>query len=380
MSAPFGPLGGGFHPREASASSGAAGSASAALEVVEPGLAVTVQDRGRFGYRDIGVPVSGALDPVLLAAANALAGNGPDAAGLEVVMSGPALKAASGTVRVALAGDMGGRVVRARGQVLGVAPWSTATLAPGDSIQVGAVTRGVGYVAVSGGVAVAEELGSRSTYRRAALGGVQGRPVAVGDRLPCGEAQGDPWLERCSPVPLAHEDGPIRVILGPQQEHFTAAAVEAFLSQPFTVSRDMDRMGMRLEGVQLTHNALGAEIVSDGVVPGSIQVPANGQPIILMADCQTSGGYPKVATVIRADLPRLGHARPGTVLRFASVSQVEAAAARHALAHRLAQWVGGLESFRPPGFIDETTLYGGNLISGMVRGDEPARPEAWSAA
>ena len=345
-------------------------SISAALEVVEPGLAVTVQDRGRVGYRDIGVPISGALDPVLLAAANALVGNAPGAAGLEVVMSGPAVKAVSGTVRVALAGELGGRVLRARGQVLTVAPWSTATLDPGDSLQVGAMARGVGYVAVSGGVAVAEELGSRSTYRRAALGGVRGRPLMAGDRLPCAGVQGDPWLDTRSPAPFLHADGPIRVIPGPQQDHFTAAALEAFLGQPYTVSRDMDRMGMRLEGPQLAHSERGAEIVSDGVVPGCIQVPANGQPIILMADCQTSGGYPKIATVISADLPRLGHARPGTVLRFASVSQAEAAAARQDLAHRLALWVGGLESFRPAGFIDDAALYGDNLISGMVRGDE----------
>jgi 5-oxoprolinase (ATP-hydrolysing) subunit C len=347
---------------------------SGVLEVVESGLAVTVQDRGRFGYRDIGVPVSGALDPMLLAAANALLGNPAGAAGLEVTLAGPGLKALSGTLRVALAGEMGGRVLRARGSVLPVAPWSTITLASGDSLEVGAVARGIGYVAVSGGVAVAEELGSRSTYQRAALGGVSGRALDAGDRLPCGEVQGDPWLECRSPAPLVHEEGPIRVILGPQDDHFTDAALEAFLSRPYTVSRDMDRMGMRLEGPALTHSELGADIVSDGVVPGAIQVPANGQPIVLLADCQTTGGYPKIATVIRADLLRLAHARPGTVLRFASVSQAEAAAARRALAERLSRWVAGLESFQPPGVVDDAALYGGNLISGTVRGDEPPWP------
>lgn len=343
---------------------------SALLEVVDSGLAVTIQDRGRSGYRNIGVPLSGALDPLFLAAANALLGNAPEAAALEVLMSGPSLKVLSGDVRIALAGPLGAKVLSTRGNVLLVQPWSTATLFPGDTLQVGGAAGGVGYVAISGGFAVPEVLGSRSTYQRAALGGVGGRALAVGDRLPCGEVQGDLWLETRSAEPLTHEEGPIRVILGPQQDHFSAEAIDDFLSQPFTVTRDMDRMGMRLDGVRLAHNERGAEIISDGVVPGSIQVPANGHPIVLLADCQTSGGYPKIATVIRADLPRLGHARPGMVLHFQSVTAAEAALARHAEADRLAQWAGQLESFRPPGVINEEALYGGNLISGAIRGDE----------
>jgi biotin-dependent carboxylase-like uncharacterized protein len=348
--------------------------------VLEPGLGVTVQDRGRVGYRSIGVPVSGALDPLLLAAANALAGNAADAAALEVALAGPALRVLAGTVRLALAGELGGRAIRAGGQAMAVAPWSSATLTPGDSLQLEAVARGIGYLAVSGGVAVAEVLGSRATYRRASLGGVAGRPLAAGDRLPCGEVSGEPWEERRSPVPLVHGEGPIRVIPGPQAEHFTAAALEAFLSRPFTVSRDMDRMGLRLEGPPLAHSALGAEIASDGVVPGAVQVPASGQPIVLLADCQTTGGYPKIATVIRADLPRLAHLRPGAVLGFAAVTPAEAAVARRARAETLARWVAGLESFRPPGAIDQAALYGGNLVSGAVRGDEPAPSDPWSAA
>jgi len=343
---------------------------SALLEVVDSGLSVTVQDRGRPGYRSIGVPLSGALDPLFLAAANALLGNEPGAAALEVVMSGPSLKVLSGSARVSLAGALGAKVVSARGVVLALAPWSTATLFPGDLVQVGGVSGGVAYVGISGGVKVPTMLGSRSTYQRAALGGVSGRALAAGDRLPCGHVQGDPWLESRSPQPLAHEEGPIRVVLGPQQEHFTAGALRAFLSEPFVVTREMDRMGMRLDGARLEHNERGAEIVSDGVVPGAIQVPANGHPIVLMADCQTSGGYPKIATVISADLPRLGHARPGTQLHFQSVSVAQAALARRAQADRLALWVGNLVSFRPPGVINEEALYGGNLISGAVRGDE----------
>lgn len=344
---------------------------TAAVEVVEAGLAVTVQDRGRSGYRSLGVPLSGALDPELMAAANALLGNDPAAPVLEVCLGGPALKALSGTVRVALAGEVGGQVVNGRGQVLQVLPWQTATLFPGDVIRIGGCPGGVGYVAISGGFQVTSQLGSRATYLRAALGGVHGRALAVGDRLACHPLTGDPWLEYRGRDPWRSGEGPIRVLLGPQDDHFTAAALAAFLGRPWRVTRDMDRMGIRLDGERLAHNEKGAEIVSDGVAPGSIQVPASGQPIVLLADCQTSGGYPKIATVISADLPRLAHLRPGDEIRFAAVDH---AAAREALARRrqeLAQWIEAIESFRPPGVIDEAALYGGNLVSGAVRGDEP---------
>jgi biotin-dependent carboxylase-like uncharacterized protein len=343
---------------------------SGVVEVVDTGLAVSIQDRGRTGYRNIGVPVSGALDPVLMAAANALVGNASEAAVLEVGLSGPSLKALSGTARVGLSGEMGAQIVNTRGQVLKVAPWQTATLFPGDIIRIGGVSHGVGYVALSGGVQVPAQLGSRSTYLRAAIGGVQGRAPKVGDRLQCEAVRGDPWLESRGRAPWHHERGPIRVILGPQEDHFTPQAVASFLTRPYAVTRDMDRMGLRLEGEKLAHNEKGAEIVSDGVAPGTIQVPANGQPIVLMADCQTSGGYPKIATVIRADLPRLAHLRPGDELRFVAVSHAEAATALREQVRRLAEWNSAIQTFRPPGVIDEAALYGANLICGAVRGDE----------
>ena len=343
---------------------------SAVVEVVDSGLAVSIQDRGRTGYRNIGVPVSGALDPVLMMAANALVGNPEDAAVLEVGLSGPSLKALSGTVRIGLAGDLGAQLVNTRGQVLKVQPWQTATLVPGDILRIGGVSQGVGYVALTGGVQVPAQLGSRSTYLRAAIGGVQGRAPKVGDRLQCEAVRGDPWLESRGRAPWHHERGPIRVILGPQEDHFTPQAVANFLTRPYSVTRDMDRMGLRLDGEKLAHNEKGAEIVSDGVAPGTIQVPANGQPIVLMADCQTSGGYPKIATVIRADLPRLAHLRPGDELRFVAVSHAEAAKALREQVQRLADWVGAIQTFRPPGVIDEAALYGANLICGAVRGDE----------
>lgn len=343
---------------------------SAIVEVVEGGLGVTIQDRGRRGYRNIGVPLSGALDPGLMTAANALLDNDRDAAVLEVCLAGPTLKALSGTVRIALAGELSAQVVTARGRVLKVEPWRTVTLFPGDVARIGSVARGVGYVGISGGFRVEEQLGSCSTYVRARIGGADGLPLRAGLRLPCATLSGNPWLESCGTLPWPADEGPIRVIAGPQDDHFTPAALAAFFSQPYTVTRDMDRMGIRFEGDKLVHNELGAEVVSDGVAPGSIQVPANGQPIMLLADCQTSGGYPKIATVISADLPRLAHVRPGDTVRFVAVDHARAAAAARELAGRVAQWCAAVGTFCPPGVVDETALYGGNLISGVIRGDE----------
>ncbi|MEO6973093.1 MAG: biotin-dependent carboxyltransferase family protein [Rhodoferax sp.] len=349
---------------------------SAQLEVIAGGLLVALQDRGRFGYRQLGVPVSGALDPPLLAAANALVGNAGDAAALEILLTGPTLKVRAGRVRISLAGEIDAKVQTAQGKPLRIEPWSTVTLGPGDTIRIGAVAAlsasgpGIAYVGISGGVEVPSMLASRSTYARAALGGLNGRAIAAGDLLPCRGIAGDAMLEFRGPGPLRCAEGPIRVVPGPQADHFTDEALQAFFSQPFTVTRDSDRMGMRLEGpVPLTHSALGADIASDGVTPGAIQVPANGQPIILMADCQTVGGYPKIATVILADLGRLAHVRPGMPLRFQSVTLAEAAAARAAQAQQLAHWIAGITSFRPPGVFDEAALYGGNLVSGMIRAE-----------
>lgn len=340
---------------------------SGLLEVIDAGIGNGIQDAGRLGYRSIGVPLSGAADRLLLACANRLLGNHDAAAGLEIALVGPRLQAVSGTVRVALAGAVTARVIRRDGGLLDLAGWQTATLFAGDAIALGAAPGGVAYLAVSGGFAVPPQLGSRSTYARAKLGGVAGRALVAGDLLPCGAVSGDPWLEYRSEDPFAHPAGPLRVILGPQDDYFEPAALAAFLGEPFTVSREADRMGMRLNGPVLTHRAdKGADIVSDGVAPGAIQVPANGQPIVLLADAQTVGGYPKIATVIAADLPRLAHLAPGAPLRFAAVTVAEAREIYRRQAGIFAAWCGKIVSFRPPGVIDEAALYSTNLVSGMI--------------
>jgi biotin-dependent carboxylase-like uncharacterized protein len=336
-----------------------------AVEIVQPGVANTVQDGGRRGWRQFGVPLSGAADPVLMAGANRLLGNAADAAAIELPLAGPSLRASDGPVRVALAGNVAAKLLRGDGSQLDVGPAQTVTLRRGDSLAVGAVRAGVAYLALAGGCRVPSQLGSRSTYARARLGGVAGRALVAGDRIECGAPAGDVGVEWRAPAPFVHDDGPIRVLPGPQDDAFAAEAMATLTTQPYRVGRDSDRMGLRLEGPRLVHRG-SADIVSDGIAPGAIQVPGNGQPIVLLADAQTVGGYTKIATVIRADLPRLAHARPGSELRFAVVTRAMAFAALRAQAAALERWLQTVQPYRLPGSLDLQALRENNLVSGAI--------------
>jgi allophanate hydrolase len=197
------------------------------------------------------------------------------------------------------------------------------------------------------------------------MGGFEGRAIATGDRLNiCRRgSQTAPSLQLPQAPPL--DPGPIRVLAGPQRDYFTDAAWNALVSNEYTVTREADRMGLRLDGPLLEHDpALGADIVSDAVTPGAIQVPGDGRPIVLLADCQTVGGYPKIATVIHADLRRLGHLLPGQKLHFSAVTIDEALAARRNAAHALAASIGGIRLVAAEFNLD--ALYGANLIDGVI--------------
>lgn len=335
------------------------------IEVLEAGAATTVQDAGRSGFRRLGIPASGALDGLWLACANALVGNAPGAAGLECRLLGPTLRVQRGPLRLALAARVAARIVRAEGHREDLAPWRSATLAPGDTLRLGATGGAVAYLAVAGGIDLPAQLGSRATYPPAGLGGVGGRALRAGDALPCAPAAGD--LERAAAPPRLHDGGPLRIVAGPQEAHFSAAARAGLAGDEYRVGRDCDRMGMRLDGPRLDHDpARGADIVSDGVAPGAIQVPGDGRPIVLLADCQTVGGYAKIATVIRADLPRLAHLLPGEALRFRYVGLAEARAALMAQTQRAAAWAAAIRSIAGGGAADESLLASANLVSGMV--------------
>lgn len=340
-----------------------------AFRVLSPGLLTTVQDRGRIGFQSQGVPVSGALDLVSFEAANAIVGNAPDTEALEMAYQGLSIVLEAESMRVAFVGaDAQIEVVSAAGAARRVPVQQSVRLVRGDVLKIGAFTgSAVGYLAIEGGIDVPPFLGSRSTLTRGGIGGFKGRALAAGDvvglrvaSVPERDEMRLPRLDFSIPERL-------RVVLGPQADYFSAAAVETLLSATYTITQSSDRMGMRLDGPRLEHT-LGFNIVSDGIAPGTIQVPGNGLPIILLADRQTTGGYPKIATVVSADLPALGRKRPMSTVRFEAVSVDEAQALRRQQAHTMARLPAQLSAAPAAVRIDLDLLYSRNLVSGVVDG------------
>lgn len=295
-----------------------------ALEVIAPGLHTTVQDRGRFGYQDVGVPASGPLDRISLRLANALVGNPPGTPALEMLLQGPTLKVVAKSVRIALVGCNAGIEIRS-GNARIVSAGRSVRLARDEVFRIGALHDSVcAYLAIEGGPDIPPVLGSASTYVRGAIGGFQGRRLEADDSVPLKLAGVDVRGEYALPGPLDLAlDQPIRVVLGPQADFFTGDAMQTFLASDYTVTPQADRMGYRLAGPALAH-AKGYDIVSDGIVAGAIQIPGSGLPIVLMVDHQTVGGYPKIATVISADIPVVARRKPGRPIRFVAVDVREA--------------------------------------------------------
>ncbi len=326
------------------------------LRVIDCGSGTTVQDRGRFGLRRYGVSTSGTMDIESAALANALTGNLPEMACVEIQMAGGRFVVEDGHAVLALSGPgckllIGGNAVP---------DGCSARSESGDVIEVGPVRGGVfAYLAVGGGFDLPEMMGSLSVHRRSGIGG---RALAPGDLLPlkapeCGK------LSRSAPA--AVPTGPIRLVLGPQHDHFAAEALELLSGSSFVVRPDSDRMAYRLDGPPLLHKGE-ANIVSDGVLAGSIQVPGDGIPTILLRDCQTTGGYPKIATVISADLGRLAQVAPGGIVQFSSVTPEEAVVAVREAANRLRARIAAIRRLR----TEPTTesLLGTNLVGGVTDG------------
>ena len=335
---------------------------TARIIVEQPGMGVTAQDCGRMKYRALGVPLSGALDPVQLAAANALAGAAEESAGLEILLAAPSFRVEKGPLRVGLAGAYSGMLTRADGSQQKVTGWRGLVLQTGDLLAL-RLTRGPACVGFSGGLDLPVVLGSRSTFLRGKFGGVDGRALVAGDLLLCAADAGE---EVAAPA-FAHEDGPLRFIPGPQHENFTPDARACFSATEWRVSADSDRMGMRLAGPKLSHRPGGANIVSDGATPGAIQVPGDGQPIVLRADCQTSGGYAKIGCVISADVFRAAHFSSGDAVRFIAVDHRQAAEARQKIHAKFAQWREKITAVREPWDLEK--LWSENLISGAFSGE-----------
>ena len=290
------------------------------LVVSSIGPACSVQDAGRHGAERYGLTPSGAMDRLALAAANTLLGNNVFAAAIEIGPFGAAFTARDGAVRVALAGaprsaDIAGSAI---------AFDASMTIPDGETVTLGFAKGGsFSYLAIEGGIAGEPMFGSLSVNARTGLGSPYPRPLAAGDELPAKAASG--VTERRIELP-PHANGPIRVVLGPQDDEFADDAKALFLDSEWKISATSDRMGYRLEGGPPIKHLHGHNIVSDGTVDGSIQVPGNGAPIVLMLDRGTTGGYPKIATVITADFGRFAQTPPGTGFRFKAITMAEAQA------------------------------------------------------
>lgn len=277
-----------------------------------------LQDLGRYGYQSYGVTRAGAIDPYSLRVANILVGNSQSTAGLELTLAGAEFVVTAHSMRIAFVGDF---PVSVNGNPR---PTSCSLhLQEGDTLTIGAATGGIrGYLAVAGGFDVAPALGSHATHTRSGLGGF-GSEMKPGAVLPTQLDFAPLSREHFLPRSLQRKSSDtIRVVAGPQTEHFTEQGIADFYNKSFTVSADSDRMGYRMEGTKIEHAGDG-NIISDPTVPGSIQVPASGDPIVLMADCPTTGGYPKIATIASVDRGLLAQQSPGSTVRFEQISVEE---------------------------------------------------------
>jgi antagonist of KipI len=302
------------------------------LRVLSAGPLTTIQDSGRSGYERFGVPQSGAMDWFALRAANALVGNPregggrPGAAALEFAFEGPVLQASDDCL-VAVAGW--GHALHVQGRPVGA--WRAALVRRGEILHFDRNgTPGWGYLAVLGGIDVPPVMGSRSTYLRGGFGGLQGRALREGDALPLGNEQPPGWQERAgrwlppNMRPIYSDEAAVPVIAGPQEQAFTVGAIDLFYHAAYTISATSDRMGYRLNGPHLAHRD-SADLISEPLTWGAVQVPADGMPMVMMSDRPTTGGYPKIATVARAGLPLLAQAMPVTgQVRFQAISFTEA--------------------------------------------------------
>lgn len=294
----------------------------ACVHVVRPGLLTTVQDAGRWGLQAFGVSVAGPMDPCSLRVANAAVGNRPDAAALEITLVGPELEFPDERI-VAVAGAEFEITLDGHRTPCG----QSFTVAPGARVRFGSRTSGTrAYLAVSGGFDVPLALGSRATHLVTGIGGLDGRALRAGDRLPLAQ----PPRHTTRPpaavpriVAMPGETARIRILPGPQVDYFVDGSLEELQSTIYEVAITSDRMAFRLEGAPLTH-ARGADIISDATPLGALQVPASGQPILLMADRQTTGGYPKIATVISADIGIAGQLGPGNRVSFIACTPADA--------------------------------------------------------
>ena len=296
---------------------------AATLEILDPGLLTTVQDRGRYGYQRYGVPVSGAMDQFALRMANLMAGNDQDAAALEVTVRGPRIEFQTPTWIAVTGADIS---PEADGKPLPM--WESVEIEAGTALTFGDLRDGMrAYIAVHGGIAVPPVMESRSTYLKGRFGGLEGRALQAGDLLSTLPGDINDFIPKRLPssytAPVYGGIHRLRVVPGPQDHAFEPEALSRFLTSRYRIHPDSDRMGYMLDGPEIEHRE-GADIVSDGNPPGAVQIHGDGIPRILLADRGTTGGYTKIATVISADLPSLAQALPGQSVSFRQATVDEA--------------------------------------------------------
>lgn len=316
------------------------------FRVEHPGLLTTVQDLGRWGYRGKGMPLAGAMDTIALKTGNIMVGNPINTAALEITLMGPTLTVTNGESLVALTGaDLGLSINGEPGKA-----WKCVRVRKGDTLSFGGPS-GKGcraYLCISGGIDVEPVMGSRSTYLRGSLGGFNGRALAKGDIIKTGGAY--PLWKRLegfecpSELVLNFSNLDLKAVPGPQDNMFTPKGLEVFFSSEYTITSSADRMGYRLEGPLIEHLG-GADIISDAIPPGSIQVPGNGQPIVMLSDGQTTGGYAKIAVLTTAARCNLAQLIPGEKVSFTKVDQATAILENRQLEEKLKILAIGRASF-----------------------------------
>ena len=288
------------------------------ITVLNPGLMTTVQDQGRIGYQQFGVSVSGVMDPRSAALANILVGNDEKEAVLECTMMGPHLQFNQANCIAITGGDL---MPTLDGKP--IPNYTAVKVEAGQVLKFTMPKTGCrAFIAFAGGLDIPEVMGSRSTYMKAKIGGVEGRKLAkddvIGFRAPKAELKNMNFRSMASEF-VPRKEYTVRVVLGPQDDYFTDAGIQTFLSEVYSVTAEFDRMGCRLEGAVIQHKE-GGDIISDGIAFGAIQVPSSGQPIIMLGDRQTTGGYTKIANVISADFRILAQLKQGDKVRFEQVS------------------------------------------------------------
>lgn len=297
------------------------------ITILNPGLLTTVQDFGRIGYQQFGVPVSGVVDPRAMSIANILVDNPEDEAVLECTMLGPQIRFNAPNAIAITGGDLGPTIDNQP-----IPNYAAIRVEAGQVLRFAGLRSGCrAYIAFAGGLDIAPVMGSRSTYMKAKIGGVEGRKLQKDDvikfRKPNPDLRGLN-IRHISPEFVPRLEYKIRVVLGPQDGMFTEHGIETFLSESYVVTPEFDRMGCRLDGEIIEHKGESGDIISDGIAFGAIQVPTAGKPIIMLSDRQTTGGYTKIANVISADFRILAQLKAGDRVRFA---QVSVAAAQDAL-------------------------------------------------